>query len=65
MKKAKLNETRCDKAPYCGAKRTCPVGAIEYVKEGLFSGKIVINQEKCIGCSQCVAACPHNAISMK
>lgn len=65
MKKAKLNEARCDQAPYCGARRVCPVGAIEFTREGFFSGKITINQEKCIGCSKCIMACPHNAIAMK
>lgn len=65
VKKAYLNENRCDRQPFCGAKRVCPTGAIQYIKEGLFSGKIKINQEKCIGCSKCVNYCPHNAISMK
>lgn len=65
MKKAVLNERSCDKSPFCGAKRACPTGAIQFEKEGLFSGKIKIDHEKCIGCSKCVAYCPHNAISMK
>lgn len=65
MKKAIINESRCDKSPFCGAKAACPVGAIRFIREGLFSGKIEIDKEKCIGCSKCVAYCPHNAISMK
>ncbi|MGE5678286.1 MAG: 4Fe-4S binding protein [Pseudomonadota bacterium] len=65
MKKAAVNGKSCDKSPFCGAKRVCPAGAIKFIKEGLFSGKIEIDREKCIGCSKCVAACPHNAISMK
>ncbi|MGB7605246.1 MAG: 4Fe-4S binding protein [Lutisporaceae bacterium] len=65
MKKAILSESRCDKSPFCGAKAVCPVGAIKFIREGLFSGKIEIDKEKCIGCSKCVAYCPHNAISMK
>ena len=65
LKKAVLNESKCDKKSFCGAKRVCSVGAIEFVKEGFFSGKIVIDQEKCIGCGKCVKACPHDAISMK
>ncbi|MGE5631688.1 MAG: DUF362 domain-containing protein [Caulobacteraceae bacterium] len=64
MKKAKLNENKCDKSPFCGAKRVCPNNAISFVKEGLFGGKIVIDQEKCIGCSKCVNYCPHGAIYM-
>lgn len=65
MKKATVNDRSCDKSPFCGAKRVCPTDAIKFVKEGLFSGKIEIDHEKCIGCSKCIAACPHNAISMK
>jgi Fe-S-cluster-containing hydrogenase component 2 len=64
MKKAKLIVDRCDNSPFCGAKRACSVGAIEYKKTGIFSGNIVINEEKCIGCGKCVSACPHNAIKI-
>lgn len=65
MKKAVLNESRCDKSPFCGAKHACPAGAIKFVRQGIFSGKIEIDKEKCIGCSKCVKYCPHNAIIMK
>lgn len=65
MKKAVLNEASCDKSPFCGAKRACPVNAISFVKEGIFNGKIEIDKEKCIGCGKCVNYCPHGAISMK
>lgn len=65
MKKAKLNEIRCDKSPFCGAKAVCPSNAISFVKEGLFKGHIEIDESKCIGCSKCVNYCPHNAIYMK
>jgi len=64
MKKAQLNNS-CDKSPFCPAKRVCPAGAIRFEKKGLFFGKIIIDQEKCIGCSKCVSYCPHNAIIMK
>lgn len=65
MKKAVLSKTKCDKSPFCGAKRVCPTNAISFVKDGLFSGNIEIDHEKCIGCGKCVNACPHSAINMK
>lgn len=65
MKKAVVNQSHCDKSPFCGAKAACPVGAIKFVREGMFSGKIEIDHEKCIGCAKCVKYCPHNAIGMK
>jgi Fe-S-cluster-containing hydrogenase component 2 len=65
MKKAVLNQAKCDRSPFCGAKRVCPVGAINFVKEGMFNGKIEIDLGKCIGCGKCVNYCPHSAISMK
>lgn len=62
MKKAKIDSNKCDKSPFCGAKLSCPVKAIEFKKKGLFSGEIVIDENKCVGCGKCINSCPHNAI---
>lgn len=64
MAKAVINRNKCDNSPFCGAKRYCPAGAINFVKEGLFSGKIEIDSSKCTGCGKCIKACPHQAISV-
>lgn len=61
MKKVFKNEQRCDNAPYCGAKRHCPVDAIIYDS---LKGEIIIDNDKCIGCGKCVKACPHAALSL-
>ena len=65
MRKIKLNKDRCDNQPFCAAKRVCPVGAIEFKKTGIFSGNILIDEEKCIGCGKCAKACPHAALSLE
>jgi len=66
MKKAVLDITRCDRSPFCPAKRVCPTGAIIQVEKG-FTPKATIKiiNSKCIGCSKCVVACGLGAISMQ
>jgi ferredoxin len=57
----KIDSKRCPQNHHCPAIRQCPVDAI--TQEG---NKLpVINQEKCIKCSQCVMFCPMGAISDK
>jgi Fe-S-cluster-containing hydrogenase component 2 len=46
----------CDKAP---CQEICPVGAIGRDKK---TNAVVIDQEKCIGCRECISACPFNVI---
>lgn len=46
----------CEDAPCANA---CPNGSI-YNKDG----KILINEDTCIGCKSCVVACPFGAIDM-
>ena len=44
----------CHNAP---CYRVCPVGATFYDEEGL----VLIDQDRCIGCRACIAACPYDA----
>ena len=44
----------CHNAP---CYRVCPVGATLYDEEGL----VLIDQDRCIGCRACIAACPYDA----
>ena len=46
---------QCKDAPCINA---CPTGAIHRNKDGI----IVLDKEKCIGCMECVSACPYDAM---
>lgn len=46
----------CEDAP---CKNSCPQGAIKNNEEGIY-----VEQQKCIGCKNCVVACPFGAIEI-
>lgn len=56
---------QCDKPPCVAA---CPVkgpgGATWKETKGIGAGVVMINYAKCIGCGQCIPACPYNARTM-
>jgi molybdopterin-containing oxidoreductase family iron-sulfur binding subunit len=56
---------QCDKPPCVAA---CPVkgpqGATWKESQGIGAGIVPINYEKCIGCEQCIPACPYGARTM-
>ena len=47
----------CQNCLAASCQKVCPKGAISFV-----NGKSCIDQEKCIKCGKCAAACPYNAI---
>lgn len=63
--KAKFREERCDKSPFCPVARVCKAGAVSRIKLGFMKIDIDYDPAKCVGCGQCVSACPHGAFSMK
>lgn len=66
MKKAYINPNKCDRSPFCPAKRVCPVKAITQEKKGFFKmGPSVVNADVCVGCGKCAEVCPAKAIKIK
>ncbi len=69
MKKvANINQQRCDRSPFCPAKRVCPEKAIKIGKgKSIFNigGKLTVSEELCTGCGLCVRYCAPRAIDMK
>ncbi|MTI49482.1 4Fe-4S binding protein [Sporosalibacterium faouarense] len=65
MKKAIINETRCDQSPFCPVVKSCPVNAIKQEKLGFFKAKTPkVDHDICIGCEKCVRYCPHGAVNI-
>jgi len=54
-----LNFKICDNAKECSSIEVCPTKAIFWNDK---TGKIDIDNEKCIGCEECVPACPVAAV---
>ncbi len=52
---------QCDNPPCV---KVCPADATWKSKDGISSGIVVIDYEKCIGCQKCVSACPYGARSI-
>lgn len=65
MKKAKFNESKCDRSPFCPVARVCQTGAITRIKEGFLKTRILYDASKCVGCGKCTKVCPHAAFTMK
>ena len=63
----KLDQNRCDRSPFCPAKRACPVKAIKTEKgSGFFGmgGKLSVDEDLCTDCGICVNNCPMGALQM-
>ena len=65
MKKAVINESRCDQSPFCPVVRVCPVKAVKQKKISFFRADTPkVDHEACIGCEKCINYCPHGAVKM-
>jgi len=51
-----LSCRHCDDAP---CTKACITGAMKRLEDG----RIVCDEEKCVGCWSCIMACPHGAVS--
>lgn len=60
QKRAVIDQEKCDRAPGCPAKRSCPAQAIDR-EEG---GDPYFVNSFCQGCGICIARCPKQAIKI-
>lgn len=59
---AVADRTKCIGCKKCGAETNgCPVEAISFGKDG----KVVIDQDRCLGCGICKSRCPADVIKIK
>ena len=66
MKKiAVINESLCDKSPFCPVKRVCPVNAVTQEGSMFRKGFPKIDPEACTGCGKCLRYCPMGAVNIK
>ena len=54
--KAELYSNRCQHCVNAPCVSACPTQA-SYIKDGM----VLVNRDICVGCSQCIAACPYGA----
>ena len=64
-KKAVFKEAQCDRSPFCPVVKSCPTEAITKKKLGFMSIQVLYDSAKCIGCGNCVKACPHSAFAVR
>ncbi|GAB4263715.1 MAG: hypothetical protein Kow00122_19600 [Thermoleophilia bacterium] len=62
MKVAQVDFAVCQACATCAARKACRTKAI--VKMGR-DEQAVVKPSDCMGCGDCVDACPHGAVSMK
>lgn len=72
VRKAEIDQNRCDRSPGCPASRVCPAHAIvsEMQTDQVFSffgprPSYSVNEDLCTGCGICTHRCPMGAIQMR
>jgi MinD superfamily P-loop ATPase len=61
MKVAKVDYALCAACSICPARKSCRTKAL--IKMGP-DEQAIVKPSDCMGCGDCVPACPHNAVSM-
>ena len=56
-----INKKRCDNADVCGCIAECPVNAFFYDEA---TSSVGVDNSLCIGCRQCMIACPAGAVKV-
>ena len=66
MSKITINDSACDRSPYCPAARVCPKGALVPIPGGAYLGAngYTIDAERCSWCGACLRACGMGAIEI-
>lgn len=62
MKIAQVSYDLCQACDKCAARKSCRTKALIQMDRG---EQAIVKSSDCMGCGDCIEACPHKALSMK